>query len=179
MLRTHFSRSSHCRPEKPAVPATQMSGMCLCAFPTYLVGRAEGLCGHSPLLWLSWNAAPLAQTRQWERVSLFARIGVNSVLPWLCFSATPVLVNPILLLTDIFLNATVIGRTKGECSEMFLEAGCKGQVNGYLCANTDSDPYGAARAVESIAIICSHGTGWHNTEMTWNSAVSSLCLISH
>lgn len=90
----------------------------------------------------------------------------------------PVLVNPILLLTDIFLNATVTVRTKGEYSEMFLEAGSKGQVNGYLCANTDPDPYGAARAGQSMAVICSHSTGWHNTETTWSSAVSSLPHLS-
>lgn len=71
-----------------------------------------------------------------------------SLLPWPCFSVTPILISPILLLTDISLNATVIYRTRGECSEMFLEARSKGQVNGYLCANTDSDPCSAASVVE-------------------------------
>lgn len=99
-------------------------------------GKSWGTLRLQPLaVTVSWNAAPFAQKRQWEGVSLFAWTGVNSVLPWFCFSVTPVLVNPILLLTDIFLNATVTIRTKGEYSEMFLEAGCKGQVNGYLCAN--------------------------------------------
>jgi len=49
---------------------------------------------------------------------------------------------------------------------MFLEASGEGQVNGYWCANTDSDPRAAASAVASIAIICSHSAGWHNTETT-------------
>lgn len=106
------------------------------------------------------------RSSQWDRVSLFAQTGVKSVLPRPCFSVSPILVSPILLLTDIPLNATVICRTRGECSEMFLEASSKGQVNGYLCANTDSDPRRAARVVESVAIICSHSAGWHSTEMT-------------
>lgn len=174
MLRTHFNRCpplqtreicSSCHTDVRCVP----SG-----------GKSWGTLWLQPLaVIVCWIAAPFAQTGLWEGVSLFVWTGVNSALLWFCFSVTPVLVNPILLLTDIFLNATVTVRTKGERSEMFLEAGCKGQVNGYSCANTDSDPYGAARVVESIAIICSHSTGWHSTETTWRSAVSSLCLISH
>lgn len=117
---------------------------------------------------------PLHRSSRRVTVSLFAQI-----VPRPCFSVTPILVSPILLLTDISLNATVIYRMRGECSEMFLEASSKGQVNGYLCANTDSDPRGAAGAVESVAIVCSHSAGWHNTETAYGSAVSSLCLISH
>lgn len=114
--------------------------------------------------------------RAGERGSLFAEIAEKSVLPWPCFSVAPILASRTVLRTDLSLNVTVICRTRGECSEKCLEADGKGQVNGYVCANTDSDPRGAA---ESAAVICSRGAGRHSAEPTSSSDVSSLCLISH
>ena len=48
------------------------------------------------------------------------------LLPWPCFSMAPILASRALLLTGLSLNAAVIYKTRGECSEMLLEASSKG-----------------------------------------------------